>query len=44
MLVVFQVALNVNEASDVMWFHPLDSYFATPHVKLTMVDVGEMGA
>ena len=42
MLVAFQAALNVEEAIDVKWFHPLESSFVSPHVKLTMVDARKM--
>ena len=41
MFTSFQIAhkLYVDGAKDVKWFHPLDSHFATLHVKLTMEDV-----
>ena len=45
-LTLFQNALklNVNLAIDVRWSLLLESHFATPHVKLTMVDVVTVNA
>ena len=46
MFTSFQIALklNVNWAIYVKCFNPLDSHSATPHAKLTVVDVVMMTA